>query len=70
MLFMFSWFVWVSSIGVLQFSLYWRIRAELLRLSYTDGNETEELGRHWTINIAMLFINTALNELLDDLFLD
>jgi hypothetical protein len=36
----------------------------------TDSNETEELGRRWRINIAMLFINTALKELLDDIFLD
>jgi hypothetical protein len=70
MLFLFSWFVWASGVGVLQFSLYWRILAELLRLSYADGGETDELGRHWKINIAMLFINSTLNELLDDFFPD
>jgi hypothetical protein len=36
----------------------------------TKAAKRDELGRHWTINIAMLFINSTLNELLDDFFPD
>jgi hypothetical protein len=70
MLLLFYWFVWVSGGGALQFSRYWQILLELFRSRDAKGGERDELGRHWTINIAEFFINTALNELLDYFFPD
>jgi Heterokaryon incompatibility protein (HET) len=69
-LLLFYWFVWLSGGGLGQFSIYSEILRELLRWSDAKGGETDNLGRHWTISIAELIINTALNYLLYYFFPD
>jgi hypothetical protein len=65
MLLLSYWFLWVSGGGLLQNSRYSLILFELFRSRQATGGETDEMGRHWTLNLAEIFISTAVHELLD-----
>ncbi len=48
--------------------LYSQLLTELLRSKTASGGETDDLGKHWTLNIADIFLNLTYGEIAAYLF--
>lgn len=54
---LFYWYVYVSR----DFFIYQQILSELFRSRRAEGGETDDFGKHWTLNIADTFVLLAFS---------